>query len=95
MSASSVKWPNWGAGFRDPAIPPCADFLQTSSLSSDLLITAIVCLGGVYKYVFPEKSCILEIIEIKLKITPGGPEIFPGAHRNLFGDFVVADREGF
>ena len=63
MSAVNVKWPNWGSGFRAGAVLPCADFLQTSSLGSDLLIAALVYLGGVYKYVFPEKSCILEIIE--------------------------------
>ena len=63
MSAVSVKWPNWGAGFRAPAILPCADFLQTSSLGSDLVVDDLVCLGGVYKYVFSRKSCILKIIE--------------------------------
>ena len=59
MSAVSVKLPNWGAGFRAPAILPCAVFLQTSSLGSDLVTDALVCLGGVYKYVFLKKVAFL------------------------------------
>ena len=65
MSAASVKLPNWGAGFRAPAMSPCADFLQTSSLGSDLLTAALVCLGGAWKYMCPGESSIFEKIENK------------------------------
>ena len=55
MNAVNVKLPNWGAGFRAPAIFPPADFLQTSSLGPDLVVDDLVCLGGIRKCVSAEK----------------------------------------
>ena len=65
MSAVNEKWPDWGAGFRAPAVLLCADFLQASSLGSDLVVDDLVCLGGVPRSCFRRKVAFLQKIENK------------------------------
>ncbi len=79
MSVVSVKWPDWGSGFRAGAVLPCADFSQASSLGSDRVVDDLVCPGGVYKCVFSGKVAYFKIIENKNKINPWRDKIMRGA----------------